>query len=57
MSPANFALTNPQVIDRIVETRGQNLVTGLERMLADTKQGQIMTLPVEPIQIIFRDAQ
>ena len=41
MSPANFALTNPQVIDRILETRGQNLVTGLERMLADTKSGQI----------------
>ena len=41
MSPANFALTNPQVIDKIVATRGANLVTGLERMLADSKAGQI----------------
>jgi polyhydroxyalkanoate synthase len=41
MSPANFALTNPQVLDRIFETRGANLITGLERMLADISAGQI----------------
>jgi polyhydroxyalkanoate synthase len=41
MSPANFAFTNPQVLDRIFETRGTNLVTGLERMLADIAKGQI----------------
>jgi polyhydroxyalkanoate synthase len=41
MSPANFALTNPEVLDRIVETHGQNLVTGLERMLDDITSGQI----------------
>lgn len=41
MSPANFALTNPQVLDRIIETRGANLITGLERMLADAGAGQI----------------
>ncbi|WP_294392457.1 class I poly(R)-hydroxyalkanoic acid synthase [uncultured Sphingomonas sp.] len=41
MSPANFALTNPQVLDRIFETRGRNLITGLERMLADIGKGQI----------------
>ena len=41
MSPANFALTNPQVIERIVDTRGQNLVTGLERMLKDAAEGKI----------------
>jgi len=41
MSPANFALTNPEVLDRIFETRGQNLVTGLERMLSDIGAGQI----------------
>ena len=41
MSPSNFALTNPQVIDRIVETRGANLLTGLERMLDDMTRGQI----------------
>jgi len=41
MSPANFAFTNPQVLERIFETRGANLVTGLERMLADIGAGQI----------------
>jgi polyhydroxyalkanoate synthase len=41
MSPANFALTNPQVLERIVETRGANLITGLERMIADMSAGQI----------------
>jgi polyhydroxyalkanoate synthase len=41
MSPANFALTNPQVLERIFETRGQNLLTGLERMIADIGAGQI----------------
>jgi polyhydroxyalkanoate synthase len=41
MSPANFALTNPEVMARTLETGGQNLVTGLERMLADIGRGQI----------------
>jgi polyhydroxyalkanoate synthase len=41
MSPANFALTNPAVLERIFETRGANLVTGLERMLEDLGRGQI----------------
>jgi polyhydroxyalkanoate synthase len=41
MSPTNFALTNPQVLDRIFETRGANLITGLERMMSDMTAGQI----------------
>ena len=41
MSPANFAATNPQVLERIVATGGRNLVTGLERMLGDIARGQI----------------
>ena len=41
MSPANFVATNPQVLQRIVETGGANLVTGLERMLDDIGRGQI----------------
>ena len=41
MSPANFAFTNPQVLERIFETRGANLITGLERMLSDLAAGQI----------------
>jgi polyhydroxyalkanoate synthase len=41
MSPANFALTNPQVIQKTVETKGQNLLKGLEHMLADIRKGQM----------------
>ena len=41
LSPSNFAATNPQVVARIMETRGQNLLTGLERMLTDATEGQL----------------
>ena len=41
MSPSNFALTNPLVLKRTMETRGENLVKGLEHMLADLKRGQM----------------
>ncbi|GGE84301.1 class I poly(R)-hydroxyalkanoic acid synthase [Sphingomonas prati] len=41
MSPTNFALTNPLVLEKTVETRGQNLVKGLEHMLADIGRGQL----------------
>lgn len=35
VSPSNFALTNPEVISRTVEERGQNLVRGLQYWLED----------------------
>ncbi|MDO6416854.1 class I poly(R)-hydroxyalkanoic acid synthase [Sphingomonas sp. BIUV-7] len=41
MSPSNFAFTNPQVVAKIVETRGQNLITGLQRMIEDASSGQL----------------
>ena len=41
LSPANFPLTNPVVLDRTIETRGENLVHGLEHLLADIKKGQL----------------
>ena len=41
MSPANFALTNPEVMKRTVETRGDNLLNGLHNMLGDIKAGQM----------------
>ena len=41
MSPANFLLTNPVVMKRTVETRGQNLVRGMRHLITDLKRGQL----------------
>jgi polyhydroxyalkanoate synthase len=41
MSPSNFALTNPEVIAKTIETRGENLLKGLQHMLADMGRGQL----------------
>ena len=41
MSPSNFALTNPQVLKRTMETRGENLLRGLANMLSDISAGQL----------------
>lgn len=35
MAPTNFALTNPQVLDRAVEERGQNLIRGARYWMED----------------------
>ncbi|MGF6233003.1 polyhydroxyalkanoate synthase [Inquilinus ginsengisoli] len=40
MSPSNFVATNPEVLRSTVESRGENLVKGLENMLADLERGQ-----------------
>lgn len=39
LSPTNFALTNPAVIEKIVETNGSSLVNGLKNMLNDLEDG------------------
>jgi polyhydroxyalkanoate synthase subunit PhaC len=41
MSPSNFALTNPLVLERTMETKGENLLKGLEHMLRDLSKGQL----------------
>jgi polyhydroxyalkanoate synthase subunit PhaC len=41
MSPSNFALTNPQVMAKAMETRGESLLKGLEHMLGDLSRGQL----------------
>jgi polyhydroxyalkanoate synthase len=40
MSPTNFALTNPEVLAKTVETKGENLVKGLENLLDDMERGR-----------------
>jgi polyhydroxyalkanoate synthase subunit PhaC len=40
MAPSNFVMTNPEVLRTTVETRGENLVKGLEHMLDDLERGK-----------------
>jgi len=40
MSPSNFALTNPQVLKATVESKGENLVKGLQNLLTDIERGK-----------------
>jgi polyhydroxyalkanoate synthase len=40
MSPTNFLMTNPEVLRRTAETGGENLLKGLENLLADMERGQ-----------------
>ncbi|WP_369601889.1 class I poly(R)-hydroxyalkanoic acid synthase [Hahella sp. SMD15-11] len=38
LSPTNFPLTNPEVLRKIVETRGSNLIDGFRNFLEDYKR-------------------
>ncbi len=67
-SPANFALTNPEVLARTVKTGGANLVHGLQNLMADAQRLQAKAMPIganafkvgtqvaaTPGQVIFRN--
>ncbi|OWK29691.1 poly-beta-hydroxybutyrate polymerase [Sphingomonas mucosissima] len=51
ISPANFPFTNPEVIQRTLETRGENLLKGLQHMLADISRGQMTHTPSGAFEI------
>ncbi|WP_373486791.1 PHA/PHB synthase family protein [Blastomonas sp.] len=40
-SPGNFPLTNPLVMEKIVESNGENLIKGLDHLLNDLRKGQL----------------
>ena len=49
MAPTNFALTNPDVLKRTVDSKGENLVKGLKNILGDLErsEGQLKTRMVD----------
>ena len=68
MAPNNFAATNPQVWQKVLETNGENLVKGMENLLADYQDGDLrirMTdtqafelgkdIATTPGQVVFRN--
>ena len=51
MSPTNFPATNPEVIEKTIETKGENLLKGLQNMLADIGRGQLTHTQADAFQI------
>ncbi|MDR2856653.1 MAG: class I poly(R)-hydroxyalkanoic acid synthase [Novosphingobium sp.] len=41
LNPDNFPLTNPQVIERAIATRGESLVKGMTHLITDLRRGQL----------------
>jgi polyhydroxyalkanoate synthase len=51
MAPTNIALTNPQVLKRAVETRGESLLKGLQHMLTDLARGQMRHVDEDAFEV------
>ncbi len=51
MSPSNFAATNPQVIAKAIETRGESLLKGLQNMLSDIQRGQLTHTDAQAFEV------
>lgn len=50
-SPANFPITNPAVMKKTIETGGQNLLAGVQRMMADIERGQLRQTDTEAFTV------
>jgi len=51
MAPSNFAATNPLVLERAMETKGESLLKGLEHMLGDISKGQLTHTDPEAFEV------
>ena len=45
ISPSNYAMTNPEVIQETARTGGMNLVRGMQNVISDVQQGRISQVP------------
>ena len=50
-SPANFAMTNPIVMQEIARTGGMNLVQGAQNLLKDAQSGRISQVPEDAFEV------
>ena len=66
MSPTNFPLTNPVVMQEAVRTGGMSLVRGMQNLLTDVQRGRVsqvaedafevgVDLAVTPGKVVFRN--
>jgi polyhydroxyalkanoate synthase len=51
MSPSNFVATNPVVLERAVETKGESLLSGLQHLLDDLTKGQLTHTDPEAFEV------
>ena len=51
LAPSNLAVTNPEVIKRAVETRGESLLKGLKHMLTDLSRGQLSHVDPDAFEV------
>jgi polyhydroxyalkanoate synthase len=51
LSPSNYLATNPQAVQRAIETRGDSLAAGVQNLLADIGKGRITMSDEEAFEV------
>jgi polyhydroxyalkanoate synthase len=51
LSPTNFALTNPAVVQETIRTGGANLLRGAQNFLHDVQKGRVSQVPEDSFQV------